>query len=224
MRQLDVNLMHPVEQINVIIGRIYRGGMTTTSGGNISIRDKNGDIWITPSGVDKGSLTTKDIMQVKKDGTIIGPHRPSSELPFHRAIYEARPEITAIIHAHPPALVAFSIAGIVPDTKIVPQAHHICGDVGFAPYGTPGSEDLGEKIAREFQDTRYRAVIMENHGVVLGGVDMMDAYQRFETLEFCCRTIINAKRLGGVNYLSDEQVSQYVNHLPENISYFMNIY
>ena len=76
MRQLDVNLMHPVEQINVIIGRIYRGGMTTTSGGNISIRDKNGDIWITPSGVDKGSLTTKDIMQVKKDGTIIGPHRP----------------------------------------------------------------------------------------------------------------------------------------------------
>ena len=60
---------------------------------------------------------------------------------------------------------------------------------------------------------------MENHGVVLGGVDMMDAYQRFETLEFCCRTIINAKRLGGVNYLSDEQVSQYVNHLPENISY-----
>ena len=78
--------MHPVEQINIIIGRIYRSGMTTASGGNISIRDDNGDIWITPSGVDKGNLTTKDIMLVKRDGSIIGPHRPSSEYPFHRAI------------------------------------------------------------------------------------------------------------------------------------------
>lgn len=223
MKQLDVNLMHPVEQINVIIGRIYRSGMTTTSGGNISIKDKNGDIWITPSGVDKGSLTEKDIIQITKGGAIIGAHKPSSELPFHKAIYEARPEITSIIHAHPPALVAFSIAGMVPDTKIVPQAHNICGDIGFAQYGTPGSEDLGEKIAQEFKNSRYKAVIMENHGVVLGGTDMMDAYQRFETLEFCCRTIVNAKRLGQVNYLSDEQVSQYVNHLPTNISHFMDI-
>lgn len=223
MKQLDVTLMHPVEQINVIIGRIYRSGMTTTSGGNISIRDENGDIWITPSGIDKGNLTTKDIMCVKKDGTIVGPHKPSSEYPFHRAIYEARPELTSIIHAHPPALVAFSIAKKVPDTKIVPQAHNICGDIGFAPYGTPGSEDLGQKIAAVFFDPRYRAVIMENHGVVLGGTDMMDAYQRFETLEFCCRTIVNAKRLGEAKYLSDEQVSKYIHHIPMEISHFMDI-
>ena len=223
MKQLDVRLMHPVEQINVIIKRIYKSGMTTTSGGNISIRDQNGDIWITPSGVDKGSLTFNDIMCVKKDGTVIGPHKPSSEFPFHKAIYETRPELTAIIHAHPPALVAFSIAHKVPDTKIVPQAHNICGEIGFAPYGTPGSDDLGKKIANEFRNTQYKAVIMENHGVVLGGMDLMDAYQRFETLEFCCRTIVNASRLGEVNYLSDEQVARYVNHLPSNIPYFMNV-
>jgi L-fuculose-phosphate aldolase len=223
MKQLDVRLMHPVEQINVIIKRIYKSGMTTTSGGNISIRDQNGDIWITPSGIDKGSLTFNDIMCVKKDGTVIGPHKPSSEFPFHKAIYETRPELTAIIHAHPPALVAFSIAHKVPDTKIVPQAHNICGEIGFAPYGTPGSDDLGKKIANEFRNTQYKAVIMENHGVVLGGMDLMDAYQRFETLEFCCRTIVNASRLGKVNYLSDEQVARYVNHLPSNIPYFMNV-
>ncbi len=207
----------------MIIKRIYKSGMTTTSGGNISIRDQNGDIWITPSGVDKGSLTFNDIMCVKKDGTVIGPHKPSSEFPFHKAIYETRPELTAIIHAHPPALVAFSIAHKVPDTKIVPQAHNICGEIGFAPYGTPGSDDLGKKIANEFRNTQYKAVIMENHGVVLGGMDLMDAYQRFETLEFCCRTIVNASRLGEVNYLSDEQVARYVNHLPSNIPYFMNV-
>ncbi len=223
MKQLDVNLMHPVEQINVIIGRIYRSGMTTTSGGNISIRDDNGDIWITPSGVDKGSLTTKDIMCMKKDGTIIGIHKPSSEYPFHKAIYEARPELTAIIHAHPPGLVAFSIARQVPDTNIIPQARFICGEIGYAPYGCPGSEDLGKKIAEQFKNRKYKAVIMENHGVVLGGSDMMDAYQRFETLEFCCRIIINAGNLGTVNSLTDEQVSKYINHFPKNIKHFMDV-
>ena len=223
MKQLDINFMHPVEQINIIIGRIYRSGMTTTSGGNISIRDTNGDIWITPSGVDKGNLTTKDIMCVKKDGTVVGPHKPSSEFPFHKAIFEARPELKAVIHAHPPALVAFSIARTVPDTKIVPQAHNICGDIGFAEYGCPGSEDLGKKIAKQFRNTNYKAVIMENHGVVLGGTDMMDAYQRFETLDFCCRTIINAKKLGGVNYLTDEEVSKYAHHIPANVPHFMDI-
>ena len=215
--------MHPVEQINIIIGRIYRSGMTTTSGGNISIRDTNGDIWITPSGVDKGNLTTKDIMCVKNDGTVVGLHKPSSEYPFHKAIFESRPDISAIIHAHPPALVAFSIARVVPDTKLVPQSHSMIGDVGFAPYGTPGSEDLGKKIANEFLNKNYKAVIMENHGVVLGGSDMMDAYQRFETLEFCCRTIVNAGKLGKVNYLTDEQVASYVTHIPKNISHFMEV-
>ena len=158
--------MHPKEQINVIIGRIYRSGMTTTSGGNISIKDGNGDIWITPSAVDKGSLTEKDIVCVKKDGTVIGQHKPSSEFPFHKAIFEARPELTAIIHAHPPGLVAFSIARVVPDTSIVPQARKICGEIGFAPYGCPGSDDLGKKIAKEFQNKKYKAGAGRRHNSV----------------------------------------------------------
>lgn len=223
MNQLDTQLMHPTEQINVIIGRIYRSGMTTTSGGNISIKDENGNIWITPSGVDKGSLTPKDIICVKAEGTISGPHKPSSEYPFHRAIYEARPEMTAVIHAHPPGLVAFSIARQVPNTNIVPQARYICGEIGYAPYGCPGSQDLGAKIAKVFEDKRYKAVIMENHGVVLGGTDLMDAYQRFETLEFCCRTIVNAGKLGRVNSLTDAQIEDYQTAIPKNISHFMDV-
>jgi len=223
MSQIDTQIMHPSEQINVTIGLIYRSGMTTTSGGNISIRDANGDIWITPSGVDKGSLTTKDIILIKQDGSIVGPHKPSSEYPFHKAIYKARPELTAIIHAHPPGLVAFSIARKVPDTNIVPQARDICGEIGFAPYSCPGSEELGEKIANEFKNKRYKAVIMQNHGVVLGGTNMMDAYQRFETLEFCCRTIVNAGRIGNVNVLTDEQIAQYIHHFPKNIAHYMDV-
>ena len=85
--------MHPADQLVAMMNRIYQGGMTTTSGGNLSILDDNGDVWITPSGIDKGSLTRADIMQVKADGSIIGPHKPSVELKFHQDIYRLRPEI-----------------------------------------------------------------------------------------------------------------------------------
>ena len=224
MKQLNTKLMHPAEQLTLIIGRIYRSGMTTTSGGNLSIMDDNGDIWITPAGIDKGSLTPADIMCVKADGTVIGPHRPSSEYPFHRALYKMRPKMKSVIHAHPPALVTFSIVHEIPDTSIIPQARAVCGPVGFAPYALPGSEELGEKIAGEFrQNPDYKAVIMENHCVVLMGEDIADAYQRFETLELCARTILNAKTLGTPNYLTDEQILKHEQSLPTDFPHFMNV-
>jgi L-fuculose-phosphate aldolase len=213
MSSLDIRLMHPRDQIVLIISRIYRKGMTTTSGGNVSIIDDKGDIWITPSGIDKGTLRAEDINCIKADGTITGKHKPSSEFPFHRAIYQKRPELKAIIHAHPPALVSFSIARLIPDTNIVPQAKYICGPIGYADYDVPGSEELGEKIAAVFVKG-YNAVIMENHGTVVGGTDMKDTYQRFETLEFCARTIIYAKTIGKVKYLSDEQIDTFEAQIP----------
>ncbi|MDR3266739.1 MAG: class II aldolase/adducin family protein [Tannerella sp.] len=224
MKLLDTKLMHPADQLIVVISRIYRSGLTTTSGGNISIKDDNGDIWITPAGVDKGSLTKKDIVCVKADGTISGIHRPSSEYPFHKAIYEIRPQMTAVIHAHPPALVAFSITHQIPDTNIIPQAKGVCGTIGFAKYDVPGSKDLGKKIADEFKThPDYKAVIMENHGVVLCGEDLKDAYQRFETLEFCARTVINAHILGKPEYLTDEQIQQHERAIPTDFPYFLNV-
>lgn len=224
MKQLDVKLMHPAEQITLIIGMIYRSGMTTTSGGNLSILDDNGDIWITPAGIDKGSLTPKDIMCVKADGTIIGPHKPSSEYPFHRALYKMRPGLHSVIHAHPPGLVTFSITHQVPDTSILPQALGVCGPVGFAPYALPGSELLGEKISAEFdKNPDYKAVIMENHGVVLMGSDIADAYQRFETLELCARTILNARTLGTPKFLTPEQIQSHMNAVHNTFPHFMDV-
>ena len=224
MKQLNTKLMHPAEQLALIIGRIYRSGLTTTSGGNLSIMDDNGDMWITPAGIDKGSLTAKDIMCVKADGTIVGPHRPSSEYPFHRALYKIRPNLRSVIHAHPPGLVTFSIVHEVPNTNIIPQAKGACGPVGFAPYDVPGSEALGVKIAEEFKkNPEYKAVIMENHGVVLMGEDIADAYQRFETLELCARTIINARTLGEPTYLTDDQIGFHDNCLPTNFHHYMDV-
>jgi L-fuculose-phosphate aldolase len=216
MEKLNTVLMHPRDQITEIISRIYHAGLTTTSGGNISIRDGEGNIWVTPTAVDKGSLQRKDIVCVKPDGSIQGHYKPSSEFPFHKAIYEARPDIGAVIHAHPPALVSFSIVRRLPDMNIIPQAKRICGNIGYAPYALPGGSELGANIASEFRKGTH-AVIMENHGTVVGGTDLKDAFVRFETLEFSARTLINASTIGKPNYLTDQQIEAFESQIPDDI-------
>jgi L-fuculose-phosphate aldolase len=211
MNEIFTQLMHPRDQIVMIISRIYKRGLTTTSGGNISIIDESGDIWVTPSGVDKGSLRPSDIMCIKKDGRIIGNHKPSIEYPFHKAIYVIRQDIKAIIHAHPPALVSFSIAHEIPDTNVISQSKYICGPIGYAGYELPGSAKLGMKIADEF-GKGFKSVIMENHGTVIGGSDLMDAFRRFETFEFCARTILYGKMIGHPEYLPDDLIDEYESH------------
>ena len=161
-------LLHPCDEIVQTMERIYRYRMTTTSGGNLSIRDETDDVWITPARIDKGSLRREDVVCLHSDGRVEGLHRPSSEHPFHQSIYRVRPDIRAIVHAHPVALVAFSICRRVPDTTLFPQARHVCGAVGLAPYAQPGSQQLGEHIAAVFA-RGHDCVLLENHGVVVGG-------------------------------------------------------
>ena len=214
---MGFDLLHPSEQIAATLLRIYAGGMTTTSGGNLSIRDESGDTWITPKGIDKGALSARDIVRIAADGKVEGLHPPSSEHPFHKAIYARRPDLAAIIHGHPPALVAFSVVRQTPATEIIPQAQRVCGRVGYAPYRVPGSEALGESIAGAFED-RCDAVIMENHGTVVAGASLSAAFQRFETLEFCARTLIRTRQIGRVQALSAAEIARFEhqdNLLPE---------
>ena len=202
---MKFELMHPADQLVMFMERIYKNGLTTTSGGNLSIMDDNGDIWITPSGIDKGSLTRQDIMQVKPDGTIIGIHKPSVELPFHPHIYEIRHDIKAVVHAHPPACVSFSLVRKVPDVNIVPNAAIVVGEVGIAGYEVPGSKKLGDLIAAEFEKG-YNTVMMWNHGVVCGDKDIFKAFMKFETLEHCAKLQIDAARIGTPKTLTKQQI------------------
>jgi len=209
-----ISFLHPRDEILQTMERIYRYRMTTTSGGNISIREDNGDVWITPARVDKGGLRREDIVLVHPGGAVEGPHRPSSELPFHLEIYRARPDLRGIVHAHPVALVAFSLAHVVPDTRLFHQARHVCGAVGLAKYALPGSEQLGRNIAATFQ-AGFDCAVLENHGIVTGGVDLRQAFHRFETLEFTAKTIIKARLLGGaVQYLSDAAIEAAQGSIP----------
>lgn len=212
---MKYDYMHPREQICTIMKRVYGYGMTTTSGGNISILDDSGDIWITPGGIDKGGLQESDIVRMRGDSVIEGAHAPSSEYPFHRAIYARRKDIRAVLHAHPAALVAFSLVRRIPDTSIIPQARAVCGTVGYAPYAIPGSMALGENLAAAFAQG-FDTVLLENHGVATGGDNLLEAFQRFETLDFCARTLINAAQLGPARGLSPEQIA--VSHQEKNLS------
>jgi L-fuculose-phosphate aldolase len=217
---MQFSLLHPREQLVIIMDRIYRNGMTTLSGGNLSVREENGDVWITPAGVDKGALVSQDIVCVRADGTVEGLHRPSSEYPFHRAIYGQRPDLGAVVHAHATALISFSIARQVPATNIIPQARRVCGPVGCASYALPGSEALGRNIAETFGQG-FNVVLLENHGVAAGGPDLLTAFQRLETLDFCARTEIRARGLGDVSTLTETQLRPFdVQHnlLPEFVA------
>jgi L-fuculose-phosphate aldolase len=202
------DLLPPRHQLTEIMLRLYEQGLTTTSGGNLSIRDEDGSIWITPAGVDKGRLTSDDIVRVLPDGTPQGRHAPSSELPFHRRIYLERPDLRAIVHAHPTALVAFSLVGQTPEGRLTPQTFDVCGPIGYAPYALPGTEALGERIAQAFA-AGPNVVMLENHGVVAAADNLLRAFHRLETLEFSAQTQIYAAALGSVEPLTPEQVDLF---------------
>lgn len=214
---MKFEFMHPADQLVEIMNRIYKYGMTTTSGGNLSIRDENGDIWITPSGIDKGSLTRADIMQVKPDGTVIGPHRPSVELPIHSNIYRLRPDVHAVVHAHPPAMVAFSLARKVPNTRLIPEVHQLCGDVAIVGYNPPGVNELGAEVAEKFGQG-FNSAIMVNHGVVCGAKDMSAAFMAFEAITTGGRAELDALKLGMPRTLTDEELACAAAMQPEALA------
>ncbi len=211
---MNINYIHPADQLVMFMQRIYDKGMTTTSGGNLSIMDDDGNIWITPAGVDKGTLTRQDIICVKPDGTQVGPHRPSSEFPFHAAVYKMRPDLKAVLHAHPPALVAFSIARQFPDLDLLPSVRKVCSSIEMAPYAVPGSDELGNKIGASFADGGD-IVMLENHGICIGAPDMFTAFQRFETLDYTANMEILAKRIGNIRHLPQDahRVTETTTHL-----------
>ncbi len=235
---MKLYLLHPRDQIVHFMNRIYNNGMTTLYGGNFSIRDENGDTWITPAGIDKGKLQPSDIMCVKKDGTVVGKNKVSSEYPFHCWIYKKRPDLNAIVHAHSPALVSFSIMRQISDTNIIPQANHICGKVGYAPYALPSSEQLGENIANTFFDHRQdrlpefeiekhssrerelrkeivdiishnnSVLLIKNECILLAGGSILEAFDQLEVTDFIVRSIIDMQSIGNLVPIGKDEVDK----------------
>ena len=201
--------MHPADRIVATMNRLYYHGMTTVSGGNLSIMDNEGNMWISPSGVDKGALTREDIMKITPDGKIIGRNRPSVEYPFHLSVLRKRSDFKAVLHAHPTPLVGFSLMRIIPELTAMADTSAICGKISIAKYAVPGSQTLGDYISAEFEKG-YNTVMLENHGVVIGAPTMEEAFRMFEALDFTARVQIAAATMGKkVKGLTAEELARY---------------
>ena len=176
--------------------------------GNFSARYGE-NIIITASGTANGYLTEEDFVVIDFDGNLIeGNGKPSSEEFLHLEFYEKRPDVNYIIHVHPVYLSAFASSGRDLTAPVMPENVFYFGEIPLAEYGLPGSGDLVEKTARFF--STHDAVLMANHGVIIGSATLRDAYMKLELAESYAQTIAVCEVLGGAKYLTNEQVKEII--------------
>jgi L-fuculose-phosphate aldolase len=193
----------PPEQLAEVMTRIYDLHLTTPSGGNISMLDDDGVLWVTPSQLDKGKLGPEDMIRIFPDGTFKGPHKPTMEYRFHLEIYRSRPDIRAIAHAHPPGLVAFSMVRNKFTFDHIPSLLNNIHLVGLCSYALPGSSLLGQNIRTAFEGGCH-AAFMENHGIITTGQNLQEAFYRIESMEALASVYIDSLRTGEISNLSEE--------------------
>lgn len=190
--------------------RVWMRGMASANSGNISARLNEEEVLITPTLVSKGFMRQEQILAVNLDGEVLrGEGYPTSETPMHLSIYREKPEIGAIVHAHPPRATAFAIAGIPLDLHLVPEAVIFLGEVPLVPFQFPGSNELAQSILPYLKDCD--AVLLENHGALAWGSDLTQAYHRMETVEFCAEVTFTARLLGGARELPAEAKDNLLN-------------
>lgn len=210
---MNYEKLSPAQQICEIMTRIYDAKLTTVSGGNISIRDEDGNLWITPSGGDKGRYDPSDILCIKPTGEVVGERKPSVETEIHKAILKHRPEFNAVVHAHPPALVAISFLRELPELRLLPQVANEVKNPRIAKYACPGTDELKEMVEKEFvADSETNTSILENHGAFVASKDgLRDAFGLFQDLDYSIQLQAKAHTYadGKINTITDEQLAEY---------------
>ncbi len=195
------------KEVAFFMRRLYKRGLTTASGGNISMKTGKGDILITPSGIDKGIIRGKQICILSKDGkNLSSKFKVSIESAMHLAIYKSRPEITAIVHAHPPTASAFTALDKKINCELTAEARAIIGIPKTAPYELMGTSGLAEIAAKTALDTNV--ILLENHGIICLGETMLLAFERMEVLEASAKMTIVTELMKGVRPLSPEQLME----------------
>jgi L-fuculose-phosphate aldolase len=195
------------KQIVEIGKRIWTRGYVASNDGNISVKLNDDEVLTTPTGVSKGFMTTDMIIKCDRAGKVITgnkDYRPSSEVKMHLDIYKERPDIRSVVHAHPPYATSFAVAGIPLNKCVLPEAIIVIGAVPIAPYGLPSTMEIPDR-ARPFIRTSD-AILLENHGALTLGSDLLNAYHKMETLEHTASIVWKAIQLGNLNVLpSDER-------------------
>jgi len=186
--------------------RLDRLGFVPATDGNLSLRVAPDRLLVTPSGRPKGDLGEEEFLVTDLDGRVVaGSGVPSSELAMHLAVYRSRPDVGAVVHAHPPTASGFSVAGVDLTQPILPEILLTVGPVPLTRYARPGTGEIPLSIA-PFLD-RHDAFLLANHGVLTLGRDLPEALHRMERVEHLARVSLVARLLGGARELTPGQVS-----------------
>lgn len=198
------------EQVELFVEigrRLDAKGWVAANDGNLSVREPDGTFLVTASGAPKGYLRPNQLVRVDPSGRLVaGVGRPSSELGLHLTIYRERPDVRAVVHAHPPMSTAFAVARAPLDACVLPELVLTLGRVPIAPYATPGTSELGASVVEAIRS--HDAVLLANHGAVTAGPDLESAYFTMERVEHGARILFYAQLLGGVHSLSGDEVAR----------------
>lgn len=185
--------------------RLWQRGYVASNDGNISVRLDEHRLLATPKSVSKGFMTPDMMVMTDMAGRkLAGDRDASSELKMHLAVYEARPDVKAVVHAHPPLATGFAVAGIPLDRAVLAEVITTLGSIPIAEYATPSTEEL-PKAVRKFIKV-HDAVLLANHGAVAAAGDLMGAYYKMETIEHFAHISLVARQLGRERVLSEDEV------------------
>jgi L-fuculose-phosphate aldolase len=201
-----MELIKEREKVAAFMQRLYQQKLTTATGGNVSMRI--GDrVLITPSQIDKAKVTGEQVVILALDGQIINQrHKKSMESEMHLAIYLKRPDVKAVVHAHPVYATSFAVAGKSIKTNLTGESWYIVGEPELVSYELMGTTELASKVADA--SLRSDAILLQNHGIITIGENLFQAYDRMEVLEACARMTFITGYLGNDTGLSYEQLNK----------------
>ena len=183
--------------------------MVAANDGNISVKLNDNEFLCTPTGVSKGFMTPEYICKVNAKGEVIQANpgfKPSSEIKMHMRVYEKRPDVGSVVHAHPIYATSFAIAGIPLTQPIMPEAVIALGCVPIAEYGTPSTMEIRTTLRNTFRiSTQF---FLENHGALTWSTDLNAAYMKMESVEFYAQLLYQSKLLGGPKEFDEKNIEK----------------
>jgi L-fuculose-phosphate aldolase len=190
-----------------IMRRLYKQRLTTSSGGNVSMKNNDGFIFITASQTDKSCIKWKNIIVINPDEkNLTSELKPSMEYGMHLEIYKTRPDVFAIVHSHPIYASTFAVTDINPESSMTGEARYILGEIAITDYKLMGTPDLAKVCSNSLKTTNV--AIMKNHGAICVGKSLFEAFDRMEVLEFTCQTYFNTLLLQSCKTLSNSDLKK----------------
>lgn len=209
--KMELSYMELREQICDICHKMWQLGWVAANDGNVSARLDDGTFLATPTGISKSFITPEKLVHIDKDGNILEAlegYRPSSEIKMHLRCYQEREDVGGVLHAHPPVATGYAVANKALDEYSMIETVLTLGSVPVTPYGTPSTYEVPEAIAPYLG--KHDAVLLQNHGALTVGADVLTAYYRMETLELFAKISLNAHLLGGAQEISKENIDRLI--------------